>query len=64
MLFQGQTPPANFFSLTTDNGVKKVPTHAINVVPITKDNVMDTVTSGLYTKEDICKGIAAGTGPC
>ena len=64
MLFRGETPPTSFFSITTDNGVKKVPTHAVKTVPIMKDNVMETVTIGLYTKPDLCKGIAAGTGPC
>jgi D-xylose transport system substrate-binding protein len=64
MLLQGQTPPATFFSLTTDNGVAKVPTHAVKIMPITKDNVMAPVDGGLFTKDELCKGIAAGTGPC
>jgi len=64
MLVAGQTPPADFFQGTTDNGKTKVPTVFVPTTVITSANMNLVIDSGAFTKEQLCKGIAAGTGPC
>lgn len=50
-LAKGNKPKTNGFS---DNGYMKVPTYFIDVVPVTKENIDDTVIKdGFYTREEV-----------
>jgi D-xylose transport system substrate-binding protein len=64
MLVAGQTPPTDFFQGTTDNGMAKVPTVFVPTTVITKANMDLVITSGAFTKAQLCQGITPGTGPC
>ena len=50
-LAKGGTPKTNGFS---ENGYMKVPTYFIDVIPVTKDNIDETVIKdGFYTREQV-----------
>ncbi len=51
-LLQGRKPAAK---VETDNGTSKVPSVLVDAVPVTKDNVKDTIIAdGFYTAAQIC----------
>ncbi|MDX8482541.1 substrate-binding domain-containing protein [Mesorhizobium sp. VK24D] len=64
---EGQEPPADLVTTRFDNHFVKggVPTFAGPNVFITADNVQTTVVDeGLFTKAEICTGIAVGSAFC
>ncbi|TJV46166.1 MAG: hypothetical protein E5Y02_00960 [Mesorhizobium sp.] len=61
----GKEPPAGIINGTFDNGFMKVPSSLTNPVFVTKGNIQQTVIdTGLWTKQDICQGIAADSDFC
>lgn len=63
---QGKQPPANLVNGTFDNkSEKKIPAAFIPNVFITPDNIQETVVdAGIYTKQNICQGVAAESSFC
>jgi D-xylose transport system substrate-binding protein len=61
-LAQGKPVPAGLVNAKTDNGFKQVPSVLLSPVPVTKDNIADTVVKdGFYKPSEICTGkYAAG----
>ena len=56
-LAQGKDVPAGTTNMEVDNGQGKIPTVALDVVAVTKDNVADTVVKdGIYKVDEICSG--------
>ena len=56
-LVQGKDVPAGTTNMEVDNGQGKIPTVALDVIAVTKDNVADTVVKdGIYKVDDICSG--------
>lgn len=64
MLVAGQTPPADFFQGTQNNGSANVPTIFVNTIIISKQNIQTVIDLGFVTKDQLCQGIPAGTSPC
>jgi D-xylose transport system substrate-binding protein len=59
-LAQGKQPPANLTNTKVNNGQADVPTVALDVVAVTKDNVKDTVIKdGVYKLDEVCSGTYA-----
>jgi D-xylose transport system substrate-binding protein len=63
---RNQPPPKKLINGTFDNQFKKtVPAAYIPNVFITADNVQKTVVdAGIYTRKDICQGVAASSSYC
>jgi D-xylose transport system substrate-binding protein len=56
-LAQGKQAPSGLVNTKTNNGQTDVPTVALKVVAVTKDNVADTVVNdGVYKVSEICSG--------
>jgi D-xylose transport system substrate-binding protein len=54
-IVNGEEPPAELINSEEDNGTEQVPTALIDTIPVTSDNVEDTVIADkLYTVGDIC----------
>jgi D-xylose transport system substrate-binding protein len=54
---QGEEPPAGLINGEEDNGAEQVPTVFLETVPVTVDNIEDTVIADEYwTVDDICTG--------
>ncbi len=54
-LATGQTPDSNLVTSSVNNGTKDVPSVILTPVPVTKDNVKDTVVAdGFWTAAQIC----------
>jgi len=52
---QGKAPAASMLNTKVNNGTKDVPTVALKVVAVTKDNVADTVVKdGVYKVNELC----------
>ncbi len=53
----GEEPSADLVSGETDNGTEAVPTALIETIPVTADNIQDTIIADeVYPVEDICTG--------
>ncbi|MCU1418186.1 MAG: hypothetical protein JWP32_2360 [Schumannella sp.] len=63
-LLKGEALPDSLFPETVDNGLKEIPFASVPSTAITIDNVQLLIDQGVYTKDEICEGIPAGTGPC
>jgi D-xylose transport system substrate-binding protein len=54
---QGKEPPSGLLNAEVDNGSKKVPSVLLTPVPVTRDNIADTVIEdGFYKPGEICTG--------
>jgi D-xylose transport system substrate-binding protein len=54
-IVNGEEPPAELINSEEDNGTEQVPTALIDTIPVTSENVEDTVIADkLYTVGDIC----------
>jgi D-xylose transport system substrate-binding protein len=54
---KGDPPPANLINAKVNNGKEQVPSVLLNPVPVTKDNVKETVIKdGFYSPKEICTG--------
>lgn len=56
--------PSDLITGSADYGAGDVPTHLLTPKVYTIDNINELVDSGWVTKDDLCNGIPAGTGPC
>lgn len=63
-LMCGKEPPADFFTTKVNNGQVDVPMKAVPSIIIDSKNMDLLIKDGAVTKEDLCKGIPSGTGPC
>ncbi|MGI8434443.1 MAG: ABC transporter substrate-binding protein [Nocardioidaceae bacterium] len=64
-LMQGKAPPSTLFNgATKNNGAVDVPWAQVTPQVIDKSNVDLVISEGAAAKADVCKGVAAGTGPC
>lgn len=63
-LMEGKKLPASMFSKTQNNGLVDVPWASYPFYVITKSNMNLEIQAGVINKQDLCKGIPAGTGPC
>lgn len=61
MLLTGQTPPSDYFTGTTGDGV---PTKAVPSIIIDITNMQMLIDVKSIDKTALCQGIPAGTGPC
>ena len=53
----GEEPPADLVNGETDNGTEQVPTALIETIPVTADNVQDTIVADdVYPVDEICAG--------
>ncbi|RWJ05727.1 substrate-binding domain-containing protein [Mesorhizobium sp.] len=58
-------PPTGILNGEFDNGFMKVPASITPNIFITRDNIQETVIdAGIWTKQDICQGIAAESDFC
>jgi len=54
---QGKQPPANMLNTKVNNGQKDVPSVALKVIAVTKDNVAETVIKDrVYKATEVCTG--------
>jgi D-xylose transport system substrate-binding protein len=54
-LAQGKEVPSGLVNQQVDNGQKKVPSIILKPVPVTKDNIQDTIVKdGFWTPAQIC----------
>jgi D-xylose transport system substrate-binding protein len=54
---KGEEPPADLLNAKVDNGAGEVPSVLLTPVPVTKDNMADTVIKdGFYEPSEICTG--------
>jgi D-xylose transport system substrate-binding protein len=63
-LVKGQKPPSSLFQGTLNNGSVNVPTVFATTKIFDITNLSDAISAGFVTKDQLCKGIPAGTGPC
>lgn len=63
-LLSGTEPPASMFTTTVNNGAGDVPMFVIPSIVIDKSNMQKLLDVNAISKDDLCKGIPAGTGPC
>ena len=53
----GEEPPADLVNSETDNGSEAVPTAVIDTIPVTQENVQDTIIADeVYPVNEICTG--------
>ena len=53
----GEEPPADLVNSETDNGSEAVPTAVIDTIPVTQDNIQDTIIADdVYPVNEICTG--------
>jgi D-xylose transport system substrate-binding protein len=54
---QGEKPPGDLLNAKVDNGAGAVPSALLTPVPVTKENMADTVIKdGFYEPSEICTG--------
>lgn len=54
---RGEKPPADLLNAKVDNGAGEVPSALLTPVPVTKENMADTVIAdGFYEPSEICRG--------
>ncbi len=54
---RGEKPPADLLNAKVDNGAGEVPSVLLTPVPVTKDNIADTIIEdGFYEPSEICTG--------
>ena len=56
-IVDGTGVPQNLINGTIDNGAGQIPADFLPVKNITRDNLQDVVDAGIWTWQDICKGI-------
>ena len=63
-LLTGQAPPKDFFTGTVNNGYGDIPMKAVPSKVIDASNMQELIDANAISKDQLCKGIPAGTGPC
>jgi D-xylose transport system substrate-binding protein len=63
-LLAGTKPAASLFNTKLNNGLVTVPGYGVSALSITKATIGKVISDGSVKKSQVCKGIAAGVGPC